>query len=98
MPSQLELLQGTDAAIGLQQELRAILHDSQAEMIERQQAYRNLDAISENDDLVDFDISSGRLHGIARNCLKDDRKARAESFWNHQSIGVAQRVGATLSY
>ena len=38
----LELLQGTDAAIGLQQELRAILHDSQAEMIERQQASQKI--------------------------------------------------------
>jgi hypothetical protein len=56
----LELLHGTDAATGLQQELRAILHDPQAEEIERQQAYRNLDAIPDNDSLMDFDTLVGQ--------------------------------------
>ena len=56
----LELLHGTDAASGLQQGFRAILHDTQAEMIERVLAYRNLDAISGNDSVGDFDVLVGQ--------------------------------------
>ena len=84
----LELLQGTDAAIGLQQELRAILHDSQAEMIERQQAYRNLDAISENDDLVDFDILVGQA---SRDSLEIASKMIVKRGLNH--FGTTRALG-----
>lgn len=52
----LELLSGTEAAIGLERELRAIFHDVTAEETEREQAYRNLVAMSKGDDPNDFDI------------------------------------------
>ena len=52
----LELLNATEAAIGLQPELRAILHDPQVEAVERELAYRNLNAILGYDGLADFDI------------------------------------------
>ena len=52
----LELLHGTDAATGLQPEFRAVLHDSEAEQFEREQASRNLDAIPGNDSVGDFDV------------------------------------------
>jgi hypothetical protein len=52
----LELLQGTSAARGLLVEFRAIIYDPQAENIERELAYRNLDAVSKDDALKDFDI------------------------------------------
>ena len=52
----LELLNGTEAATGLEHEFRAILRDSQAEENEREQTYRNLVAMSKSDDLSDFDI------------------------------------------
>src|SRR5262249_51521147 len=51
----LELLNGTEAADGLERELRAILHDKHAEESEREQAYRNLAAMSKGGDKADFD-------------------------------------------
>jgi hypothetical protein len=56
----LELLYGSNAAAGLQQEMRAIMHDCNAEMIERQHASKNLNAIPENDEITDFDILVGQ--------------------------------------
>jgi hypothetical protein len=56
----LQLLQGTDAATGLEQEFRAILHDTHAQMTEREQAYRNLEEIPGSDLVGDFDVLVGQ--------------------------------------
>ena len=62
----LELLNGTEAANGLERELRAIFHDVTAEETEREQTYRNLVAMSKGDDPNDFDILVGEA---SRNAL-----------------------------
>ncbi|QPJ61341.1 MAG: hypothetical protein G3M70_05330 [Candidatus Nitronauta litoralis] len=56
----LELIQGADAVVSLQNELRAIMYDPNTGFNERKQAYQKLDSIPENYDIPDFDLLIGQ--------------------------------------
>ena len=94
----LELLNGTEAAIGLQAELRTILHDPQAETIEREQAYRNLNAIAGNDSLADFDLLlSQASHNLLEIASEMIEKIGAQYFGRAENPTVDQDLSQALS-
>lgn len=85
----LELLHGTDASNGLQAELSSILLDPQADMSERDHAYRDLHSIQIYNPIPDFDA-------LISQATRDSLELASDMIVNRSIVLFGRRRGLDL--